>query len=92
MTVRKALSDNGPTANSAWGVAGRKDTGAVEVRNIFAWHDESLLLVLCIAEQETTAHCADLRMTLGQTAAQRGGLFERRGNSSTSVDTLVLPV
>lgn len=75
------------------GRAGRKDKGAIVVTDIFAWHDKSLLLVLlCIAEKETAVLHADLRMTLGQTAGSKRRLLKNRGNSSTYVDTLVLPM
>lgn len=89
MTVREAFRDNRPTATSGWcagGRAARKDKGAVVVKDIFAWHDKSLLLVLlCIAEKETAVFRADLRMTLGLTVGSKRRLFKNRGNSSTNV-------
>lgn len=49
----------------------------VVVTEIFAWHDESLFLVLlCIAEKETAVLRADLRTTLGQVISERRLLRE----------------
>lgn len=49
------------------------------MKDIFAWHDKSLLLVLlCIAEKETTVLCAELRMTLGQTVGLEGRLLKKQ--------------
>lgn len=54
------------------GRAGRKVKGAVVVKDIFAWHDKSLLLVLlCIAEKETAVLCADLENDFGTNSGLR---------------------
>lgn len=66
------------------GESRKQDKDAVVVKDIFAWHDKSLLLVLlCFAEKETVVLHAGLRMTLGQTV---GSKVEARGNSSTTTD------
>lgn len=87
MTVREAFRDNRPTAISAWcvGETARKDKGVVVVKDIFAWHDKSLSLVLLyIAENETAVFHADSRKTLGLTVGSKRRLFKNKGIASTN--------
>lgn len=96
MTVREAYRDKRQPQSSVCVCGGEqqeKDRVQVVVRDIFAWHDKSLLLVLlCIAEKETAVFRADSRKTSGLTVGSKRRLFKNRGNSSTNVDILVPPM